>query len=117
MKTSAAWKRAKAVSTFTKYSISAFKVLELFPTTSVNSTLHYIARRKGSGSRLVAIIANYIVPMRVSSPVRMTIAKQPPSTTSEPLKMMFFASNALVSIATTDVSIASLSPVIIDWST
>eukprot|EP00598_Pedospumella_elongata_P007151 CAMPEP_0184977676 /NCGR_PEP_ID=MMETSP1098-20130426/8338_1 /TAXON_ID=89044 /ORGANISM="Spumella elongata, Strain CCAP 955/1" /LENGTH=33 /DNA_ID= /DNA_START= /DNA_END= /DNA_ORIENTATION= len=33
-----------------------------------------------------------MVPISVASPVRMATAKQPPSTTSEPLKMMFLAS-------------------------
>lgn len=55
-----------------------------------------------------------MVPMRELSPVRMAMAMHPPSTTKEPLKIIFLASSELLSIAVTDTSIASLSPVIID---
>ena len=46
-------------------------------------------------------------------PVRMTTAKQAPSTTKEPLKMIFLASNAFGSEAITLLSTGSDSPVII----
>jgi len=48
-----------------------------------------------------------------NSPVRMTTAKQAPSTTKEPLKMIFLASNAFGSEAITLLSTGSDSPVII----
>ena len=54
--------------------------------------------------------------MIVGLPVRITMAKQLPSTTREPLNMMFLASNAFGSAASNWFSTGSLSPVSMDWS-
>ena len=91
MKTNAACTKAKMVRNLTKYSMSAFRVLDDLPTPPLNNYESKFVLLNAGRNKLMDVscknilfstyVSSTMVPMRVASPVRITTAKHPPSTT------------------------------------